>query len=101
MPTVLKRLREGSGLTQTAMAAKLEIGVSRYNMIEHGHRPASPEIVRAICRILGVDEQALFLPSSFTLRRMNAPDPNLSPPAPAAPTPTVPPTAERKRGESA
>lgn len=96
MSTVLKRLREGSGFTQTEMAAKLGIGVSRYNMIEHGNRPASPEIVRAICRILGVDEQALFLPASFTLRRINIPESACDSPAP-----TVPSTADRKRGEQA
>jgi transcriptional regulator with XRE-family HTH domain len=71
-PSILRELREQRGETITSMAAKLEIGVSRYYMIESGARPASPELAEKIAAILGVETEHLFLPQSFTVREVEA-----------------------------
>jgi transcriptional regulator with XRE-family HTH domain len=71
-PSRLRELREQRGETITSMAAKLEIGVSRYYMIESGARPASPELAEKIAKILGVETEYLFLPQSFTVREVEA-----------------------------
>jgi len=69
--SALRALREKKGETVTSMAAKLDIGVSRYYMIETGARPATPELAARIAAILGVDQNALFLPQSFTVREVD------------------------------
>ena len=67
-PSVLRLLRERVGETVTSMAAKLDIGISRYWMIESGTRPATPELADKIAKIVGTETAVLFLPQSFTVR---------------------------------
>ncbi len=69
MVTELKKYREAAGETVTSMAKKLRIGVSRYHMIESGERPATPEIARRVSEIIGVPQENIFLPQSFTVRK--------------------------------
>lgn len=66
--SLLRSLREKRGETVTSMAAKLNIGVSRYYMIESGARPATPELAKQIASILEMQPESLFLPQSFTVR---------------------------------
>ena len=73
--TMLRLLREGKGETVTSMAQKLDIGISRYHMIESGQRPATPEIAEAIARILSTPQDQIFSPLSFTVRQSDAPAP--------------------------
>lgn len=66
--TVLKTIREFRKETISSMASKLEIGVSRYYMIESGERPATPKIAKQIAEILNIKQDDIFLPQSFTAR---------------------------------
>ena len=66
--TNLRKTREMRGETVTSMAHKLNIGVSRYYMIEIGERPASAEIAEKVSSILKVNQNKIFLPQSFTTR---------------------------------
>lgn len=68
----LRIARERQGLTQTELAKRAGILVSRYNMIEKGHRPATPEIAQRVAGILEVSVDAVFLPGSFTIRELTA-----------------------------
>lgn len=69
--TALKYIREQRNETVTSMAQKLDIGTSRYYMIESGARPATPDLARQIADILGARPEDLFLPISFTARETN------------------------------
>jgi DNA-binding XRE family transcriptional regulator len=51
------------------MAKQLNIGVSRYYLIESGMRPATRELAEAIGQILQVSSDSIFLPVSFTVRK--------------------------------
>lgn len=53
------------------MANKLDIGISRYYMIEAGDRPATPKIANQISEILNVKQEDIFLPQSFTAREIS------------------------------
>ena len=66
--TLLRALREQRGGTITSTAQKLNIGVSRYYMIEAHDRPATAELARQTADILGVSQETLFMPQSFTAR---------------------------------
>ena len=70
--TLLRKAREERGETITGMANKLGIGVSRYFYIENGERPATPELAKEISMILNVNEEDIFLPQSFTVRKIGA-----------------------------
>ena len=71
--TLLRLTREIRKETITSMAEKLEIGISRYYMIEVGDRPATPEIAKHISEILKVKQEDIFLPQSFTAREIEQP----------------------------
>lgn len=53
----LRRLREGRGLTQAAMAGKLGISASYLNQLEHNQRPLSVSVLVALSSAFGVDPQ--------------------------------------------
>lgn len=72
MKSQLKTIREQRGETLESMASKLQIGISRYFYIETGKRPASPVLAEKIANILGVKEDEIFLPLSFTARKLDA-----------------------------
>lgn len=65
---MLRITRELKNETITSMANKLNIGVSRYYMIEIGDRPATPKIAKQISEILKVKQEDIFLPQRFTAR---------------------------------
>jgi transcriptional regulator with XRE-family HTH domain len=67
--TELRKLREARGESLTGMAKQLNIGVSRYYLIESGMRPATRELAEAIGQILQVSSGSIFLPVSFTVRK--------------------------------
>ncbi|APC08570.1 helix-turn-helix domain-containing protein [Neomoorella thermoacetica] len=69
--TALKILRESKGETLSSIARHLNIGVSRYYLIEVGERPATPTIAEKIAKKLGVKIEDIFLPQSFTVRKTN------------------------------
>lgn len=58
--TELALRRITRGLTGVQMAAKLDIGESRYYYIENGNRPATPEIAKQIAEELGAQVCELF-----------------------------------------
>jgi transcriptional regulator with XRE-family HTH domain len=64
--TKLRELRIKRGFKLTDMAERLNIGVSRYYMIENGERPATPDIAKMIAKILDVEQDEIFLPQTFT-----------------------------------
>lgn len=66
--TMLRLARESGKETVSSMANRLNIGISRYYMIETGERPASPIIAKKISEILNVPQDHIFLPQSFTAR---------------------------------
>ena len=66
--TLLRLKRESKNETISSMANKLNIGLSRYYMIESGERPATPVIAKQIAELLGVNQEEIFLPQSFTAR---------------------------------
>ncbi len=66
--TMLRITRELKNETITSMADKLNIGVSRYYMIETGDRPATPKLAKQISEILEVRQEDIFLPHRFTAR---------------------------------
>ncbi|OIQ53391.1 helix-turn-helix domain-containing protein [Neomoorella thermoacetica] len=69
--TALKILRESKGETLSSIARYLNIGVSRYYLIEVGERPATPIIAEKLAKKLGVKIEDIFLPQSFTVRKIN------------------------------
>lgn len=70
--TKLRLVRDLKGETVSSMAKVLNIGVSRYYMIETGQRPATPRIAEKIALILGVKQMDIFLPQSFIARDIDA-----------------------------
>ncbi|MEQ1725982.1 MAG: short-chain fatty acyl-CoA regulator family protein [Sphingopyxis sp.] len=55
----VRRLRRGSGLTQAAMAAALDISPSYLNLIEHGQRPLSAALIVRLAERFGFDAASL------------------------------------------
>lgn len=55
----LRRLRRGSGLTQAAMAAALDISPSYLNLIEHGQRPLTAGLIVRLSERFGFDAASL------------------------------------------
>lgn len=56
--TLLRRHRIAAGLTQTALAKRLEVVPSTVSLWESGKMP-SPEMIPKIARLLGVDALTL------------------------------------------
>ncbi|HEY6880876.1 MAG TPA: short-chain fatty acyl-CoA regulator family protein [Polyangiales bacterium] len=56
MGSRLRRLREERGLTQAALAAKLQISASYLNQLEHNQRPLTVAVLPRISAALDVDE---------------------------------------------
>lgn len=69
--TVLRRIRLAKGISLTAMAHRLGILASRLSMIESGQRPVTPDLAQSIAEVLGVRQEDLFMPDSFTARETN------------------------------
>ena len=55
----LRRLRNGLGLTQTAMAAELGISPSYLNLLERNQRPLTVQILLRLAEIYDVDLSGL------------------------------------------
>src|SRR4051794_19103603 len=53
----IRRLRHETGISQTQLAAQLEISPSYLNLIEHNQRPVSVDLLIRISRIFDVDLQ--------------------------------------------
>lgn len=68
--TELRLVRERKNKTITEIAEALGICVSRYFMIESGERPATPELVESISKLLDVNPEDIFLPQRFTVRKL-------------------------------
>ncbi len=66
--TVLRQVRLAKGISLTAMADRLGILASRLSMIESGQRPVTPDLAQSIAEALGVRQEDLFMPDSFTAR---------------------------------
>ncbi|HZV10553.1 MAG TPA: helix-turn-helix transcriptional regulator, partial [Novosphingobium sp.] len=47
----IRRLRRQQGLTQTAMAGRLQISPSYLNLIERGQRPITPRLVEQMVEL--------------------------------------------------
>lgn len=58
-PTRVADLRNGAGLTQRDVAARVRIAHSSYGAFEAGGKRPSPAIFTAIAACLGVDEETL------------------------------------------
>lgn len=69
--TQLRSIRDSQNKTITEVAKALKIGISRYYMIESGDRPATPELVKKISDFFGVKPEEIFLPQSFTVRKLD------------------------------
>jgi len=55
----IRRLRRQQGLTQTAMAGRLQISPSYLNLIERGQRPITPRLVEQMVELFDFDPRAL------------------------------------------
>jgi len=53
----LKRLREERGLTQVAVAQKLEVSASYYNQLENNQRPLTPALMSRVAELFKVESQ--------------------------------------------
>jgi predicted transcriptional regulator/DNA-binding XRE family transcriptional regulator len=53
----LKRLREERGLTQAAVAQKLEVSASYYNQLENNQRSLTPALMAKVAELFKVDGQ--------------------------------------------
>lgn len=56
----LKKARETRGLTQRAVAEKLEVEPRYYQKIEYGEVWPSPEYIKRLCEAIGCTESELF-----------------------------------------
>lgn len=65
MRSKLKRLREIANLTQEDMAAKLEMSVSGYNLIENGKRRMQLDVAKKISDIFGLTIEEIFFDDNF------------------------------------
>lgn len=57
----LKRLREARGLTQKALAERVDVTTTYVSMLECGRKEASPQVLRAISDALKVPEECLTI----------------------------------------
>ncbi len=57
--TLLQRYRLSQGLTQTALAKKLEVVPSTVSFWESGASIPSPSLIPKLARILGIDAMTL------------------------------------------
>ncbi len=64
---ILKEERKRNGMSQKALAQKLDVSPAYVNLIENGHRPMTPQMRQAISEILSVDEARLLGEESFHL----------------------------------
>jgi XRE family transcriptional regulator, fatty acid utilization regulator len=81
----LRRLREGTRLTQTAFAQRLGLSVSYLNQIENNQRPVTASVLVALGQTFGVDLATFAADDTdrlvTDLREATA-DPRLPAPAP-------------------
>lgn len=68
--TNLEFLRTEKDYTQSYMAENLSITTSSYCMYEKGQRKVPKNIATEIAKILGVEKEVIFLPSTFTVSEM-------------------------------
>lgn len=66
----LKSARKDAGFTQCEFAKTLGLAQSTYSQYETGKHTVSAEVAAQICLILGVDQEDIFLPKIFTVRRV-------------------------------
>lgn len=72
--TCLALHRNEKGLTQKDMAKSLMISVSTYNLYENSKRKIPAKTAEAIVSILDIDIKDIFLPISFTNRKIKVHD---------------------------
>ena len=66
----LEDVRKDAGYSQGGFAQKLGLAQSTYCQYETGRRVVPAEIATQICLILGVAQEDIFLPKSFTVSKM-------------------------------
>lgn len=69
--SILAKIREKKGHTQTYMAEVLDISITAYHMYETGQRKIPSSIATRIAEILEVENDDIFLPFRFALRKTN------------------------------
>lgn len=75
--TSLASLRKKAGITQEEMAQNLGIGISTYNQYENSQRNIPYQIAEKIAKILNVSVDQIFLPTKFTVSKINEGGKNL------------------------
>ena len=66
----IEDLRKAKDILQIEMAKTLDIPVSTYNMYENGKRKVPSEIAYKIAKSREVEVEEIFLPASFTIRKI-------------------------------
>ncbi len=69
---MLRKVRLARGMTQKEVALAIGIPQSSYCLIEHGKRPADWRVVQKICGLLQVQQEEVFLPRRFAVRKINS-----------------------------
>lgn len=68
--SVLRILRLEKGLTLEAVASAGGVSTNGYYQVEAGQRSTSPRVAAKIAGFLGVPLDSIFVPSSFSIRKM-------------------------------
>ena len=66
----LESARKKMGFSQGEFAKKLGLSQSTYCQYETGKRAAPADVAAQICSILGVAQEDIFLPKTFTVSKM-------------------------------
>lgn len=67
----LANIRKKAGYTQEGMAKILGVGLSTYNQYENSQRSVPSDIAERISEILKVPQEQIFLPTKFTVSKLN------------------------------
>lgn len=64
----LKAARANANMKQWELAKKLGVSQKTLSLWENGHTKVSKRTLMAICSVLGIREEDIFLPEDFTKR---------------------------------